>query len=120
MVGPIARTAPDAALLLAGMCGTDPGLPMARPDRPNEFLGLRPAPLRGLRVAWTFDLGDLPVQADVLAVLAACRQSLEDAGCEVTDAAPMATYIDWMRSCSPPGPIHDREQFRAHSTANCS
>jgi Asp-tRNA(Asn)/Glu-tRNA(Gln) amidotransferase A subunit family amidase len=61
---------------------------MARPDRPNEFLGLRPAPLRGLRVAWTFDLGDLPVQPDVLAVLAACRRSLEDAGCAVTDAAP--------------------------------
>ena len=34
VVGPIARTAPDAALLLAGMCGTDPGLPLARPDRP--------------------------------------------------------------------------------------
>jgi amidase len=67
VVGPIARTAPDAALLLAGMCETDPGLPMARPDRPNEFLGLRPAPLRGLRVAWTFDLGDLPVQPEVLA-----------------------------------------------------
>src|SRR5436305_2642172 len=88
VVGPIARTAPDAALLLAGMCGTDPGLPMARPDRPDDFLGLRPAPLRGLRVAWTFDLGALPVQADVLAVLAACRQSLEDAGCAATDAAP--------------------------------
>jgi amidase len=28
VVGPIARTAPDAALLLAGMCGIDPGLPV--------------------------------------------------------------------------------------------
>ena len=71
VVGPIARTAPDAALLLAGMCGTDPGLPLARPERPGEFLGLRPASLRGLRVAWSFDLGDLPVQPEVLAVLAA-------------------------------------------------
>jgi amidase len=94
VVGPIARTAPDAALLLAGMCGTDPGLPMARPDRPNEFLGLRPAPLHGLRVAWTFDLGDLPVQPEVLAVLAACRRSLEDAGCVVTDAAPALADAD--------------------------
>jgi amidase len=94
VVGPIARTAPDAALLLAGMCGTDPGLPMARPDRPNEFLGLRPAPLHGLRVAWTFDLGDLPVQPEVLAVLAACRRSLEDAGCAVTDAAPALVDAD--------------------------
>ena len=94
VVGPIARTAPDAALLLAGMCGTDPGRPMARPDRPNEFLGLRSVPLRGLRVAWTFDLGDLPVQPGVLAVLAACRRSLEDAGCDVTDAAPALADAD--------------------------
>src|SRR5207244_2025940 len=33
VVGPIARTAPDAALLLAGICGTDPRLPLARPER---------------------------------------------------------------------------------------
>jgi Asp-tRNA(Asn)/Glu-tRNA(Gln) amidotransferase A subunit family amidase len=45
-VGPIARTAPDAALLLAGMCGTDPRLPLARPERPGDFLGLRPASRR--------------------------------------------------------------------------
>src|SRR5580693_2520357 len=34
VVGPLARTAADAGLLLAGMCGPDPGLPLARPDRP--------------------------------------------------------------------------------------
>src|ERR1700750_1760550 len=62
VVGPIARTAPDAALLLAGMCGTDPGLPMARPERPGEFLGLLPASLPGLRAGWGFALGDRPVQ----------------------------------------------------------
>src|SRR5262249_41423600 len=94
VVGPIARTAPDAALLLAGMCETDPGRPMARPDRPNEILGLRPAPLHGLRGAWTLDRGALPVQPEVLAVLAACRRSLEDAGCAVTDAAPALTDAD--------------------------
>jgi amidase len=94
VIGPIARTAPDAALLLAGMCGTEPGLPLARPDRPGDFLGLRPASLPGLRVAWTFDLGDLPVQPEVRAVLAAARGSLEDAGCAVTDAAPALSDAD--------------------------
>src|ERR1700727_2922846 len=43
VVGPIARSAQDAALLLAGMCGTDPGLPLARPDRAADFTGLRSA-----------------------------------------------------------------------------
>ena len=94
VVGPIARTAPDAALLLAGMCGSDPGLPLARPDRPGDFLGLRQAQLPGLRVAWTFDLGDLPVQPEVRSVLAACRGALEDAGCAVTDAAPALSEAD--------------------------
>jgi amidase len=94
VVGPIARTAADAALLLAGMCGPDAGRPLARPDRPGDFLGLRPAPLRGLRVAWTNDLGDLPVQPAVRHVLAAQRESLEAAGCVVTDATPALADAD--------------------------
>jgi amidase len=113
VVGPIARTAPDAALLLAGMCGTDPGLPLARPERPEAFLGLRPASLRGLRVAWTFDLGDLPVQPEVLAVLAACRRSLEDAGCAVTDAAPALADADEVFQVLRAARIAHRDQVKA-------
>jgi len=94
VVGPIARSAPDAALLLAGMCGRDPGLPLARPDRDDAFLDLRPASLRGLRVAWTFDLGDLPVQPEVRAVLGAARDRLEQAGCEIADTAPVLSDAD--------------------------
>ncbi len=101
VVGPIARSAQDAALLLAGMCGTDPGLPLARPDRAADFIGLRPASLRGLRVAWTYDLADLPVQPEVRAVLAARRESLVESlatapggGGEVIDAAPYLSDAD--------------------------
>ena len=94
VAGPIARSAPDAALLLAGMCGPDPGLPLARPDRAGDFLDLRPAEIHGLRVAWTFDLGDLPVQPEVRAVLAAARDRLEQAGCEVADQAPDLSDAD--------------------------
>jgi hypothetical protein len=65
------------AMLLAGMCGSDPGLPLARPDRPADFLDLRSASLRGLRVAWTFDLGDLPVQPEVRAVLSSMLERLD-------------------------------------------
>jgi amidase len=94
VVGPIARSAADAALLLAGMCGADPGTPLARPDRAADFLGLRPASLRGLRVAWTPDLGDLPVQPAVLDVLARARAELEGAGSVVVDAAPALSGAD--------------------------
>jgi amidase len=94
VVGPIARTAEDAALLLAGMCGPDSGRPLARPDRAGDFGDLRPASLRGLRVAWTFDLGDLPVQPEVRAVLGAARDRLERAGCQVADHAPDLSDAD--------------------------
>ena len=94
VIGPLARSAQDAALLLAGMCGRDPGLPLARPDRPADFLDLRPASLRGVRVAWTFDLGDLPVQPEVRSVLGPMRERLEQAGCEVADAAPDLSDAD--------------------------
>jgi amidase len=94
VIGPLARSAQDAALLLAGMCGRDPGLPLARPDRPADFLDLRPASLRGVRVAWTFDLGDLPVQPEVRSVLGSARERLEQAGCEVADAAPHLSDAD--------------------------
>jgi amidase len=94
VVGPIARTAPDAALLLAGMCGPDAGLPLARPDRAEGFLGLRPAGLRGLRVVWTPDLGDLPVQPEVRSVLSSARRRLEQAGCEIADETPDLSDAD--------------------------
>jgi amidase len=114
VVGPLARTAADAALLLAGMCGQDAGLPLARPDRPADFLGLgpggsrpggsrpggsrpgglRPGGLRGLRVAWTADLGDLPVSPEVAAVLDRFRGQLADAGCLVSDAFPPLSDAD--------------------------
>lgn len=94
VVGPIARGAGDAALLLAGMCGADSGMPLARPDGPADFLGLRPAPLRGLRVAWTPDLRDLPVEPQVQDVLDSARRVLEAAGCVVVEAAPRLSDAD--------------------------
>jgi amidase len=94
VVGPIARTPADAALLLAGLCGQDSGLPLSRPDRPADFLDLRPADLRGLRVAWTPDLGDLAVEPAVTTVLDRARAALEDLGCEVVEDAPELSDAD--------------------------
>lgn len=83
--GPIARSAADAALLLSGLRGNDPGLPLARPGAPGDP-GL--ADVRGLRIAWSDDLGGLPVEPEVRRVLRRARAALEDAGAIVTDACP--------------------------------
>jgi amidase len=94
VVGPIARTPADAALLLAGMCGRDPARPLARPDRPADFLDLRPADPRGLRIAWSANLGGLAVEPAVSEVLAGARGALEAMGCEVVDAEPDLAAAD--------------------------
>ena len=115
VVGPIARTAPDAALLLAGMCGPDPGLPLARPDRAEGFLDLRPASLRGLRMAWTPDLGDLPVQPEVRAVLGSARARLEPPGAwSPTRHRACPTPTRCSVYCGPPGWPGMAPLLRAH------
>jgi amidase len=92
VLGPIARSAADAALLLAGLRGHDPGLPLARPGAHTTAPGMA-APgavdgVAGLRVAWSADLGGLPVEPAVAEVLARAREVLAGAGAAVVDAEP--------------------------------
>jgi len=91
--GPMARTVADAALLLAVQSGPDPRAtlaldapppPLAAPADVRQVLAQDP---RGLRVAWSADLG-LPVEPAVRAVLAPARAVLAGLGCQVSDAAP--------------------------------
>ena len=88
MLGPIARTVADAALLLRALCGLDPCAPLSLQDPPGSFgvdLASDPA---GLRIAWSRNLGDLPVAPEVTAVLEEHRGTLEAMGCTVEDVEP--------------------------------
>src|SRR6266851_3774147 len=91
--GPMGRTVADVALLLAAISGPDRRVPLALDlpapalDDPAEVAGLLAADMRGVRVAWSADLG-LPVAREVRDVLAPARQVLTDLGCEVIDAGP--------------------------------
>ena len=97
--GPMGRTVADAALLLAVLAGPDPRVPLALDQPPpaltdpGQIRALLDRDLAGVRVAWSPDLG-LPVEPDVLAVLAPARQVLADLGCEVTDALPDLSGAD--------------------------
>jgi amidase len=86
VVGPMARTVGDLALMLTAIAGPDPRAPLSHGD-PAAFAGEVRGDLRGLRVAWSPDLGGLPVEADVRAVLDAARDRLATAGAEVEDVA---------------------------------
>jgi amidase len=86
VAGPIARTVDDAALLFGALAGRDPRDPLSVEPPPDALAPVVPASLDGLRVAWSRNLIDLPVAADVTAVLEPCRARL--GGALVTDAEP--------------------------------
>jgi amidase len=92
--GPLARSVEDAALLLRAMAGPDPRAPLSLDDPPDTFvLGAAGDP-RGARIAWSHNLGDLPVAAEVTAALEDCRAALEAVGCIVEEVEPDLTAAD--------------------------
>ena len=86
--GPIARTVEDAALLLRALCGPDPRAPLSLDDPPEAFDDVRPADPATVRIAWSDDLGGLPVEPEVTAVLRTRRRELEALGVTIEDAEP--------------------------------
>jgi amidase len=99
VVGPMGRTVADTALLLAVLAGPDPRVPLAMDQPPPaiadaaEIGALLDRDLGGLRIAWSPDLG-LPVEPDVLEVLAPAREVLARLGGRVIDAAPDLSGAD--------------------------
>jgi amidase len=88
VLGPLARSVADATLLLRAMAGPDPRAPLSLDDPPEAFVlgaGIDP---RGVRIAWSRNLGDLPVEPAVTAVLEDHRAALEAMGCAVEDVEP--------------------------------
>ena len=88
VIGPIARSVEDTAFFFSAMAGpdlrspisiTEPGSLFARPLKRN---------FRKVRVAWSKDLGGLPVDKRVTAVLEKQRKVFESLGCLVEEAEP--------------------------------
>jgi amidase len=86
--GPMARNVADAAALLAVMAGSDPRSPISIPESGAVFAGSLDRDFSGVRLAWSRDFGELPVDSRVTAVLEAQRQTFIDLGCEVEDGEP--------------------------------
>jgi amidase len=87
VLGAIARTPMDVALLFHALAGPDPRDPFSLQEPWPLPTTLARDP-RGLRVAWSRDLGGLPVEDEVTAALAPARAQLEALGCIVTDDEP--------------------------------
>ena len=93
VVGPMARTVGDLALMLTAISAPDPGSPLSHGD-PTLFAGELHGELAGLRVAWCPDVGGLPIEPEVMAVLDEARGRLEALGCHVQDVALDLSHAD--------------------------
>lgn len=88
VTGPMARSVQDLALYLSAMAGPDDRVPISLQDDPAVFRQPLERDFKGVRIAFSPDLGGLPVDPQVTAVLAAQRRYFEDLGCIVEEASP--------------------------------
>jgi aspartyl-tRNA(Asn)/glutamyl-tRNA(Gln) amidotransferase subunit A len=87
-VGPMTRTVADAALMLQALAGRD-DRDMTSLDLPAEdFLGRLDDGIAGLRVAYSPDLGYLPVDAEVAEPVRNAVHAFEALGCTVDQVDP--------------------------------
>lgn len=117
--GPMGRTVLDVAFLLGVMVGADPRDPGCLPSDPSAFRGTLDRDFWGTRVAWCPDLGGLPLDPGVRAVLGAQRSMFEALGCVLEDACPELSGADSIfltirrfRSATVYGPL--LAKFREH------
>src|SRR5436309_6477723 len=90
--GPMARTVRDAALLLQAMAGPDHRDPLTIDAPPDDYVAACDGDLRGLRVAWSPDLGFAAVDPEVGAIVERAARRFAELGCEVE--APAVAWPD--------------------------
>jgi Asp-tRNA(Asn)/Glu-tRNA(Gln) amidotransferase A subunit family amidase len=88
--GPLATSVRDAALMLSVLAGPAAADDTTVPGPVGDPLAgaVSPGDLSGLRVAYSPDLGRLPVDADVREAFAAALEVIADLGARLTQAAP--------------------------------
>ena len=88
VLGPMARTAEDTAFLLSAMSGPDRRSPVSIEQPGSIFRKPLKRTFRKARIAWSRDLGGLPVEPSVTRVLEAQRKVFASLGCVIEDAEP--------------------------------
>jgi amidase len=86
--GPMARTVEDVALMLTAMAGPDPRSPIAIQEPGSRFTEPLERDFKGVRIAWSRDFGELPVEPTVTAAIDSQRSAFESIGCAVEDGQP--------------------------------
>src|SRR5258706_1249764 len=87
-LGPIGRTVEDTAFLLSAMAGPDRRAPASIAEPGTLFSRPLKRRFKKTRIAWSRDLGGLPMDARVTAVLESQKGTFKQLGCIVEDAEP--------------------------------
>jgi amidase len=89
VVGPMARSVADLALLLSVQAGYDARAPLSMEGGEAALAGPFKGDVRGKRVAWAGDFGGFaPNEPEVLEVCQGALKAFEDLGCVVEPAFP--------------------------------
>lgn len=67
VLGPMARTMEDIVLMLGCIHGSHPDDPLSAPAEADRFDDIQPIPLDQLRVGFSRDFGDLPIDPEIRA-----------------------------------------------------
>jgi len=87
--GPMARTVRDTALMLSVIAGADARAPLSYAVDAREFLRAVERPsVKGLRIAWSPDLGVCPIDPEIRRVAATAPRVFERLGAKVDTAHP--------------------------------
>jgi len=86
--GPMARSVSDIALFMQAIAGPHQLAPSSNIESPEIFSGSLERNFAGTKVAWSPDLGGLPVDPAVRTALAAVPDHLSDLGCEIVESWP--------------------------------
>lgn len=81
--GPMTRTVRDAALMLDVLAGPDDRDRHSLPNTGERFQDEIDKSIAGRRIAWSPDLGHIPVEPEIVAIAAKAAEAFQDLGCEV-------------------------------------
>lgn len=88
VAGPMGRTVQDVALMLGAIAGYDPRAPISLDEPAAVFAADLERDFAGVKLAYSRDLGELPVDPQVAAAIEAQLDVFEGLGCHIEHAAP--------------------------------
>ena len=86
--GPMARNVEDCALLLSAIAGPDSRVPISIAQPGDVFSESLKRDFEGVNIAWSGDLGGLPIDKRTTEVMESQRHIFSNLGCNIFDSDP--------------------------------